>query len=97
MSQTFTLPPGCKGFTTAEGTTLRSNGNGTITLEDHHANRLLHSAHASIGLISQQVHSLGTKTGKWCRACRFLAQGWAEVCPKCAGPVVPESELSATG
>jgi hypothetical protein len=95
MSQTFTLPPGCRGFTTADGQTLRSSSNGTITLEDNHASRLLRSAHASTGLVSAQSHRLGTKTGRWCVSCSRLWQAWTTRCHRCGELTLLESEVSA--
>jgi hypothetical protein len=92
MSETFTLPPGCQGFTTAGGETLRPNSNGTITLEDHHASRLKASAHKSIGLVTSQSFRLGTKTGRWCSACKRLWQAWSATCPRCGDETHAEAE-----
>jgi len=91
MSETFTLPPGCQGFTTASRETLRPNSNGTITLEDHHAARLKKSAHNTIGLITSQSHRLGTKAGRWCAGCKRLWQAWSLECPKCGAETRPEN------
>jgi hypothetical protein len=92
MSETFTLPPGCQGFTTAGGETLPANSNGTITLSDNHAARLKSSAHNSIGLVTSQSHRLGTKAGRWCAGCKRLWQAWSQVCPKCGEGTQPERE-----
>lgn len=95
MSETFTLPPGCRGFTTADGQTLRADSKGTITLEDHHAARLMRSKHAAVGLVSRRSYQLGTREGRWCTACRRLWQGWSMRCPKCNAATIAESEMRA--
>jgi hypothetical protein len=90
LSETVTLPPGCAGFTTASGRTIKAKPGGTVTLEDHDATALLKSQHASIGLVTRQSHRLGTKSGRWCLSCRRLWQAWTRKCPKCHEPTVPE-------
>ena len=94
MSERITLPPGCAGFTTADGRTLKAKPGGTITLEDNDAKRLMRSQHASIGLISKQSFRLGTRDGRWCTGCRRLWQGWSLECPRCGASTMPEADLS---
>lgn len=90
MSERITLPPGCAGFTTADGRTLKAKPGSSIVLEDGDAKRLLNSGHVSAGVISRQSHRLGTKHGRWCVECRRLWQGWSYECPKCGELTVPE-------
>jgi hypothetical protein len=91
MSERVTLPPGCAGFTTADGRTLPAKAGTSIVLEDHDVARLMKSGHAANGLISRQAHRLGTKQGRWCLACRRLWQAWSLECPNCHEPTMPEN------
>lgn len=88
MSERVSLPPGCAGFTTADGRTLPAKAGSTMTLEDNDHARLMKSAHAANGLISNMSYRLGTKKGRWCAKCLRLWQAWSLTCPKCGRDTV---------
>lgn len=92
MSVRVALPPGCSGFTGADGSKdLARKPGGTVELSDDHAARLAGSRNVASGLISLNAGTrLATKAGRRCPACRFLAQGWSAECPRCGGATVPE-------
>ena len=93
-----TLPPGCRGFRMQDGTHYTGREGGHVNVADEHAPHIRREVGGDAGLAghgSARVF-LGTKAGKWCIACRFLAQSWATACPRCSGPVVPESEMPVT-
>jgi hypothetical protein len=93
MSERVSLPPGCAGFTCADGTKYTAKKGTSVVIEDRHADALKKSQHSSIGLVTQQSHRLATKAGRWCHACHRLWQAWSEVCPRCGG--VTEVEEAA--
>jgi hypothetical protein len=92
MSRKIQLPPGCIGFTSADGTKSPEVRQGTsVTISDEHASRLRKSAHASIGMITVDPGTvIGTKKGRWCASCRRLWQAWSDFCPKCGEATQPE-------
>ncbi len=94
MSERVTLPPGCAGFTTADGRTLKAKAGTSIVLDDRDAAVLKRSEHASIGLVTSQSFRLGTRDGRWCEECRRLWQGWSLQCPKCDALTVPEGRMN---
>jgi hypothetical protein len=87
------LPPGCGGFTTADGTRYDAKPGTSVVLEDRHADALARSQHSSIGLVTKPSTGIGTKKGRWCRPCRRLWQAWSQVCPKCGQDTVPEADM----
>lgn len=93
MSQRVQLPPGCGGFTTADGSRYDAKPGTSVVLEDRHADALAKSQHSSIGLVTKGSTRLNTKAGRWCRPCRRLWQAWSSTCPKCEGPTVPEADM----
>lgn len=97
MSIRVNLAPGCSGFQMEDGSHYKAGRpGGHVDVEDHHApyiNRL--AGNGDAGLLSAKGrHFLGTKKGRWCATCRFLAQGWSTVCPRCGRPTVPEPPVS---
>jgi hypothetical protein len=92
MPERVQLPPGCGGFTCADGTRYDTKPGGSVVLEDRHADALAKSQHSSIGLVTKGATAIGTRNGRWCQPCRFLAQAWSATCPRCGGPTIPEAE-----
>jgi hypothetical protein len=93
MSRKIQLPPGCIGFTSADGTKSPEVRQGTsVTISDEHASRLRKSAHASIGMITVDPGTvIGTKGGRVCVPCGGRRwQAWSLECPRCGSPTVPE-------
>lgn len=88
------LPPGCSSLAFEDGTRYKAGRpGGHVEVAGHHAeaiNRL--SGNGDAGLVSAKgAHYLGTKRGRWCATCRFLAQAWSVECPRCGRPTEPES------
>jgi hypothetical protein len=49
------------------------------------------SSNGELGIISGvQQAAIGTKKGRWCDPCHFLAQAWSKACPRCGGPTTEE-------
>jgi hypothetical protein len=98
MGTRVQLPPGCAGFRCADGSVYSAKPGSSLVLEDRHADALKKSQHSSIGLVTGESHRLGTKNGRWCRACARLWQAWSAECPRCGDltePEMPVSDVSA--
>jgi hypothetical protein len=97
MSVTVQLPPGCRSLRMQDGTRYTGREGGHVNVADEHAPHVRREIGGDAGLVGHGSFRsfMGTKAGKWCISCRFLAQGWASCCPRCGGPVVPESEMPA--
>jgi hypothetical protein len=95
MTVRVNMPPGNSGFTmTGDGTHYKGKPGGHVDVEDHHApaiNRMLGNGDAGL-LSAKGAHYIGTKAGRWCTECRFLANSWSVECPRCRRPTVPEPE-----
>jgi hypothetical protein len=85
MGERFNLPPGCAGFTSADGTRYNAKAGTSVVLEDHHADRLKKSAHNTVGLVTPMSYALGTKKSTRCTStgCHFIGQAWTTECPRC--------------
>jgi hypothetical protein len=97
VSVTVNLPPGCSSLRMQDGTRYSGREGGHVTVADEHAPHVRREIGGDAGLVghgSMRVF-LGTRDGKWCASCRFLAQKWAASCPRCGGPVIPEAEMPA--
>ena len=91
MSKKIQLPPGCGGFTSADGSRYDAKPGTSVEVSDEHAARLRHSAHTSIGMITVDPGTaIGTKKGRYCPPCHRLWQAWSARCPRCGSPTVPE-------
>jgi hypothetical protein len=78
------LPAGCYGIQCADGSSYTANPGSHIEVSDRHAAAIRQSQHQAIGMLNgTQGHYLGTKKGRWCQPCRFLAQAWSIECPRC--------------
>lgn len=86
-----TLPPGCYGLDIG-GRSLNAKPGGTVHVPDAMIGEVNSSNAARNGLISVGLHaSIGTRKGRWCDPCHFLAQAWSHTCPKCGGPTRKDS------
>jgi hypothetical protein len=92
MTERVALPPGCYGLDMPGGKKYTADKPGsTITVEDHHAKQIAKSSNAYHGIVSGGAsYSVGTRTGRRCTSCGFLAQSWSSTCPRCDGPTEAE-------
>jgi len=95
VSRTVTLPPGCAGFTMQDGTQYRGREGGSVTVTDEHAPHIQRQVGGDAGLVGSAAFRqfAGTRDGRWCEPCRFLAQRWSVVCPRCGRDTIPEAEM----
>lgn len=95
MSRTVNLPPGCSGFTMQDGTQYRGREGGSVTVADGHAPYIQRQVGGDAGLVGSAAFRqfTGTKNGRWCQGCRFLAQHWSTACPKCGEDTIPEADM----
>ena len=85
------LPPGCGGFTSADGSRYDAKPGTSVDVSDVHAARLRKSAHTAVGMITVDPGTvIGTKGGRVCAPCRRTWQVWSDVCPRCGRPTEPE-------
>jgi hypothetical protein len=86
------LPPGAYGVKFAgAGTTPNVRPGSSVQITDEQARMIKKSSNGELGIISgSQAMALGTKAGRWCQPCRFLAQAWSTQCPRCGGPTEKE-------
>ena len=70
---------------------------GTVTVSDEHAPHVRREVGGDAGLVGYGAFRsfMGTKAGRWCISCRFLAQNWSLSCPRCGGDTIPEAEMPA--
>lgn len=91
MSTKVQLPAGCYGLKMPDGTKYDAKPGKTVDVDEGHASQIKRSSNAKLGIISAGItFAIGTRSGKRCDDCGFLAQGWATACPRCAGSVSPE-------
>jgi hypothetical protein len=91
MTVRVNLPPGCGGFTSADGSRYDAKPGTSVEVSDKHAARLRTSANASSGLITVDPGTqIGTRRGRWCASCRRLWQAWSALCPRCGAPTEEE-------
>jgi rubrerythrin len=58
----------------------------TITVEDHHAKQINKSSNGQKGIVTSGAsYAVGTRDGRRCTGCGFLAQRWSHQCPRCGG------------
>jgi hypothetical protein len=91
------LPPGCAGLRMEDGTHYTGREGGHVTVADEHAPHIRREVGGDAGLTGHGSFRsfMGTKDGRWCSRCRFLAQSWSTLCPRCGEPTVPEGEMPA--
>ena len=98
MSVRIPLPPGNAGLRMEDGTHYRADREGgTVTVSDEHAPHVRREVGGDAGLVGYGAFRsfMGTKAGRWCISCRFLAQNWSLSCPRCGGDTIPEAEMPA--
>jgi hypothetical protein len=82
MPTRVTVPPGCRGLDSRDGTKYKATRSGTVTIDDdRHVSELKRSG--GLMLSSQETWSFGTKTGRWCASCGRMWNAWSVTCPKC--------------
>lgn len=88
------LPTNCYGIELPNGKPINSSKpGGKIDVPDEWMPAVEGSTAAHSGILpTNRGFSLGTRTGRWCAPCRFLAQAWSLECPKCGEPTVEESK-----
>jgi hypothetical protein len=85
-----TVPDGCRRLDMEDGTRYRAGAGGHVEVSSEHEAALRRGWYGQSGVISGQSFTLGTKTGRWCGACRRAWQAWSTTCPRCHGETVPE-------
>lgn len=95
MSKRVNLPPGCSGFTTKDGSTLKADKpGGSVTISDRHAKALNQSQYAEQDFISAKGGlTFGTKRGMLCVHCKRVWNAWNDVCPKCDAETVEMDQV----
>ena len=95
MTRRINLPPGCRGFNMQDGTPYSGTEGGHVYVEDEHAPFIQRQVGGDAGLVGSAAFRqfAGTKDGRWCGSCRFLAQRWSVVCPRCGRDTIPEAEM----
>lgn len=82
---------GCYGIKMEDGTVYKGRPGKAVEVEDHHARAISKSSNGKLGIVSSSVAlGIGTRLGKRCTTCGFLAQGWSSSCPRCGGEVLEE-------
>jgi len=92
MTVKVNLQPGCSGFNMQDGTSYTGRPGGHVTVSDEHAKAIRWNVGGDAGLTGHAGFRqfIGTKNGRWCRPCRFLAQAWSRECPRCGGATEAE-------
>jgi hypothetical protein len=100
LTQRITLPPGNCGFTMQDGTNYSARAGTHVNVSDEHAAAIRRQVGGDAGLTGHGASRLflGTRGGRYCPECKFLANSWSKTCPRCErGGVVtetiPESEM----
>src|SRR5271170_2572533 len=100
ISVQVNLPAGCSGFNLQDGTEYKGRAGGHVTVSDEHAAAIRRQVGGDAGLTGHGAFRAfgGTRNGRWCPECHFLANSWSRTCPRCerGGVVtetVPESEM----
>lgn len=78
-----TVPDGCKKLEMEDGTKYKAGAGGHVDVTDDHASALRRGWYGQAGVITGQSYTLGTKTGRWCGACKRMWQSWSACCPRC--------------
>ena len=84
-----------------DGTRYDGRRGGAVTVADEHAAAVQAYSGGDAAILNGQHRTFtGTKTGRWCPSCRFLANSWSRTCPRCerrgiTTATIPESEMPA--
>ena len=83
-----------------DGTSYAGREGGTVTVSDAHAPFIRRQVGGDAGLTGHGSFRAfgGTREGRWCPQCRFLANAWSLLCPRCErrgvrSETVPESQM----
>lgn len=97
MTVRVPLREGCGGFTMTDGTNYSAKPGTHVNVADEHAPFIRRQVGGDAGLVGYGAFRefMGTKAGRWCGLCRFLANSWSKRCPHCGGDTVPEAEMPA--
>lgn len=91
MSEKVALPPGCYGLDLPGGQKVTGKPGSTVTVEDHQAKLINKSSNAHYGIVSSGLsYTVGTRHGRRCVSCHFLAQSWSTTCPRCGEETTEE-------
>jgi hypothetical protein len=82
-----------------DGTKYAGKPGGHVTVSDEHAPHIRRQTGGDAGLTGHGSFRsfMGTRAGRWCAACRFLAQAWSTSCPRCGAATIPEDQMPARG
>ena len=85
------LPDGCTGLDMADGRRYTAaKAGGQVEVSGADARYIGTSFYGQSGIMAgSQSLTLGTKKGRWCDPCRFLAQAWSDTCPRCGAETTP--------
>jgi hypothetical protein len=84
------MPPGCYGLKIGSKEYNAKPG-GTVDVPPEAAAQIARSSNGKLGIVSGRPKvAIATKGGRWCQACRFLAQSWSAACPRCGQQTAPE-------
>lgn len=87
------LPPGNSSLRFADGSrAVAGKPGGRVFLSEGQARAVDRmDGNGTAGLVTGNTgHHVGTKRGRWCAPCHFLAQAWSTECPRCHAPTEPE-------
>lgn len=100
MTVRVPLPPGCSGFNFTDGTEYKGRPGSTVTVADEHAPFIRKQVGGDAGLVGHASFRsfMGTRDGRWCPECGFIAQKWSVTCPRCerrgvTTATVPEADM----
>lgn len=81
---TIELPPGCYGMEMPDGREINGRPGGKVDVPDHYVPAIQKSTAGVNGILTTgRSYALGTRRGRRCTGCGFLAQAWAIRCPRC--------------
>jgi hypothetical protein len=78
------LPDGCYGLDMANGKQYTAGPGGRVDVDAADAKFIGTSFYGQSGIMrGGPQFSIGTKTGRWCAACKRAWQNWSASCPRC--------------
>jgi hypothetical protein len=88
------LPDGCTGLDMANGRKYTADKpGGQVEVSSRDSKFVDTSWYGTSGVMSGSASfTIGTRTGRWCLACKRLWQSWSAVCPRCGEDTHPEHE-----
>lgn len=82
-----------------DGTRYDARKGGAVMVADEHAAAVHRYSGGDAAILNGSFRVFaGTKNGRWCPSCRFLANSWSKTCPRCErrGAVtetIPEADM----